>query len=178
WDSALKDSTGTNLSYAIGRYAYAIYDEGGLLDINIAGFPTTPAAPAITDTGRKGIVTFADLTALPTTPSTLYVTSTLSDRIVGWRNYQTMQITGSFPLGFNFTATTTAKFVDYFLGPAPRKGTSANFGLVAPATVGTTAGDQGFLTRKELIKLRSDTLAGAASMLQYLATFSREQNSS
>jgi hypothetical protein len=177
WDSALKDSTGANLSYAIGRYAYAIYDEGGLLDINIAGFPTSPAAPAVTDTGRKGIVTFADLTALPTTPSASYVTNTVIDRIVGWRNYQTMLLSGDFPSTFNFTATTTANFVNYFLGPAPRKGTSANFGLVAPAPVGATTGDQGFLTRKELINLRSGTQAGAASMLQYLATFSREQNS-
>jgi type II secretory pathway component PulK len=177
WDAALKDSSGANLSYAIGRYAYAIYDEGGLLDINIAGFPTNPAAPAVTDTGRKGIITFADLTALPTTPSASYVTNTVIDRIVGWRNYQTMQLSGSFPSGFIFTATTAANFVNYFLGPAPRTGTSANFGLVASAPVGATTGDQGFLTRKELIKLRSDTGAGAASMLQYLATFSREQNS-
>jgi Tfp pilus assembly protein PilX len=30
----------------IGRYAYAVYDEGGLLDLNVAGFPTyTLAAP-------------------------------------------------------------------------------------------------------------------------------------
>ena len=24
----------------IGRYAYAIYDEGGLMDMNVAGYPT------------------------------------------------------------------------------------------------------------------------------------------
>src|SRR5207248_4484308 len=27
-------------SAVIGRYAYAVYDEGGLIDINVGGFPT------------------------------------------------------------------------------------------------------------------------------------------
>jgi hypothetical protein len=41
----------------IGRYAYAIYDEGGLLDMNVAGYPTDPsAAPAPAQRlGRKRI---------------------------------------------------------------------------------------------------------------------------
>lgn len=49
----------------IGRYAYAIYDEGGLLDMNVAGYPTgtTPI-----QSGQKGSVAFADLTALGSYP--------------------------------------------------------------------------------------------------------------
>src|SRR5204862_526385 len=31
-------------SRVIGRYAYAVYDEGGLLDLNVAGFPTYASA--------------------------------------------------------------------------------------------------------------------------------------
>jgi hypothetical protein len=175
WNSALKDSTATNASYAIGRYAYAVYDEGGLLDINMAGFPTNPSAPGLTDTGRKGIVAFADLTALPTTPSSSYVSNTVIDRIVGWRNYQTMQLSGTFPSTLNFTAAGITNFVNYFLGSL-RTGTIVNFGTVGSAPAGATRTDQGFVSRGELIKLRSDTGAGAASMLQYLTTFSREQN--
>ena len=65
----------------IGRYTYAIYDEGGLLDANLVGLPSpspgavstpfsipyspTPSpGPSVTYyTGRKGTVTFADLTS-------------------------------------------------------------------------------------------------------------------
>ena len=32
------------MTYAVGRYAYAVYDEGGLLDINVAGYPI-PSTP-------------------------------------------------------------------------------------------------------------------------------------
>ncbi|MEJ7609362.1 MAG: hypothetical protein WKF37_24585, partial [Bryobacteraceae bacterium] len=48
-------------SSVVGRYATAIYDEGGLLDMNVAGYPTgtTPA-----QSGRKGSLAFADLSAL------------------------------------------------------------------------------------------------------------------
>ncbi len=36
---SLSDKSAANQNYAIGRFAYVIYDEGGLLDINVAGFP-------------------------------------------------------------------------------------------------------------------------------------------
>src|SRR6266550_7754969 len=49
----------------IGRYAYAIYDESGLLDMNVAGYPTGTTAA---QSGRKGSVAFADLTALGNYP--------------------------------------------------------------------------------------------------------------
>src|SRR6266403_5431425 len=50
----------------IGRYAYAIYNEGGLLDMNVAGYPTDPSVAPIPAQrlGRKGSIAFADLTAL------------------------------------------------------------------------------------------------------------------
>src|SRR5436305_1791523 len=90
-------------SDVIGRYAFAVYDEGGLLDMNLAGFPTwsgsSDDSPVPTPTpwqvnvGRKGIVAFADPTAFPApTP-----TSSEIRRIVGWRNYgTTKQIATSF----------------------------------------------------------------------------------
>src|SRR4029077_3555845 len=54
----------------IGRYAYAIYDEGSLMDMNVAGYPTCgstgypPAGSNWMQPGRKGSLAFADLTAL------------------------------------------------------------------------------------------------------------------
>src|SRR5262249_44494549 len=35
WNDSLRDSTATNDSYAVGRFAYAVYDEGQLLDANV-----------------------------------------------------------------------------------------------------------------------------------------------
>ena len=51
-DIAVPDADGTGggpqpnppPSRVIGRYAYAVYDEGGLLDLNVAGFPTYASA--------------------------------------------------------------------------------------------------------------------------------------
>src|SRR5438270_6988943 len=82
----------------IGRYAYAIYDEGGLVDLNVAGYPT---GTSIYQYGRKGSLAFADLTApspypIPNpnsdSPPTYQV-----DRLVGWRNYGTAQPSNNFP---------------------------------------------------------------------------------
>src|SRR5438876_10907623 len=101
-------------SAVIGRYAFSVYDEGGLLDMTVAGSPIwhandtshgwanlincpTPSPPAASPTpwlvnvGRKGIVAFADLTALPD-PLNLW-SQTQVDSIVGWRNYATTQRT-------------------------------------------------------------------------------------
>src|ERR1700736_1500711 len=166
--SALNNAANGNSNYVIGRYAYAVYDEGGLLDINVAGFPSPTPAPA-TYVGRKGVIAFADLTALPTTGSS-FVTNTVINRIIGWRNYATASPAGTFP-SYTFTTTTTSAFITYFLN------TTRNFGTVATAVSGNRT-DQAFVTRAEMIKLRSDIGAGSATMLQYLGTFSRETNHS
>src|SRR6266436_1702476 len=89
----------------IGRYAYAIYDEGGLLALNVAGYPS---GTTIYQYGRKGSLAFADLTALPSpiptpsaVPSPIFNGPSPSpyqvDFIVGWRNYGTTQPTLHFP---------------------------------------------------------------------------------
>lgn len=49
-----------NTNYVVGRYAYQVYDVGGLLDLNAAGLPSTFA----TNSPAKGGVQWADLTAL------------------------------------------------------------------------------------------------------------------
>ena len=162
--AALNNRAVTNANYVIGRYAFAVYDEGGLLDINVAGFPSPTPAPASIP-GRKGAVAFADLTALPT--SSGFVTNTAINRIVAWRNYATVQPTGTFP-SFTFSATASSNFATYFLDP------TRNFGVVG-TTVSGGRTDQAFITRAQLIQLRSD-IGASVNMLQYLATFSRETN--
>ncbi len=60
WDPALKDNALDNGDYAVGRFAYVIYDEGGLLDINVAGNRLTAA-----QNGERGRLHGADLSQIP-----------------------------------------------------------------------------------------------------------------
>jgi len=71
---AYTNKTANNTSYVIGRYAYNIYDVGGLLDINVAGFPASAANSA----SKKGSTAWADLLAIPGV--------TDADKVVAWRN--------------------------------------------------------------------------------------------
>ncbi len=77
----------------LGRYAYMIYDEGGLLDINHAGAPTqstgfgggiTPAA-----TTRKGYLALADLTKVGLSAEQIKT-------IITWRNPSSAEKPDSF----------------------------------------------------------------------------------
>lgn len=74
-------------SDVIGRFAYAIYDAGGLLDMNVAGYPADdsgmPAESQTEPVGRKGILATADLTRIG-------MSSADSQTLVGWRNHSTL----------------------------------------------------------------------------------------
>jgi hypothetical protein len=172
-------------SSVIGRYAYAAYDEGGMLDVNVAGFPyyaspsssPTPGLP-LSDVGRKGSVAFADLRALPTTAGGSLLSASGINAIVGWRNYASVRPNSTFPT-FTFDLPSLAggtgtRFVNYFAGN-PQIGTSQDFKTVATTTY-LNRTDQAFITRTELIKLQQEAGFGAGA-LQYLGTFSRERNS-
>src|SRR5207247_8540886 len=76
-DAGRRVITGPNQSI-IARYAYAIYDEGGLQDANVAGYPSNTTT---VQSGRKGSEAFADLTALGISNPPGNV-----DNIVGFRN--------------------------------------------------------------------------------------------
>lgn len=167
----------------IGRYAYAVYDEGGTLDVNVAGFPyyvssssPTPGLP-LSDVGRKGSIAFADLRAVPTTASGALLSAGGINAIVGWRNFATVRPYSTFP-NFSFDLPTIAggtgtRFVNYFAGNPPI-GTTQDFRTVSTA-VHLNRTDQAFLTRWELIKLQEEAGFGAGA-LQHLGTFSREKN--
>jgi hypothetical protein len=188
----------------IGRYAFAVYDEGGLLDMTLAGYPswsscsslTTPTpTPWLVNVGRKGIVAFADLTALGSyAPPQSQV-----DNIVGWRNYAMTQRTftgfpspspspifgagdtncakqdfyGSYLLYFGDPPFTIESLLDKLLA------STYPFTSVA-AYVSSGRTDQALTTRQELLKLQRslDNPPGAFSqnVLQYMGTFSRERN--
>jgi type II secretory pathway pseudopilin PulG len=184
----------------IGRYAFAVYDEGGLLDMNLAGYPSwsglpntscspnPSATPWLVNVGRKGTVAFADLTALPTAPSTSFPQNQV-DNIVGWRNYTMTGRTGSNFGNFNYTGEIECTKQDFYgsyllnFGEPPFIIDSLSDKLLAstyPFTsvanyVSNNRTDQSLVTRQELLKLRS-SLGFSQNVLQYMGTFSRERN--
>lgn len=111
WSDALKASR-TNQTAVVGRYAYAIYDEGGLLDVNVAGSLSTQSA---TNRAQKGSEAYADLAVLFETAGFTSARATqIVDALVTWRNEATLQGGGVVydswavrnPKGFLSTANT------------------------------------------------------------------------
>src|SRR5205823_6370357 len=174
-------------SSVVGRYAYAVYDEGGLLDTNVAGYPTGTTA---TQSGRKGSVAYADLSALGNYPilnpdgTGVYQV----DRLVGWRNYATTQPTNNFPdsapasqaftRNFQTDSAPATNFYNYVVNNTTGfLSTSTATWQVNSKAIRT---DQSFVQRQELIALRStigSTTSFSTNALQYLTTFSRDTNS-
>ena len=162
----------------IGRYAYAVYDEGGLLDANLVGLPSpTPGAVTIASPSpsrtvypaRKGTVAFADLTALPLTPGGSTPNPLTISRIVGWRNYVTTTVSTSQT--FPDLSPSPSPFVTYFLN------NGRDFLTVSPISTPPGRTDQAFATRSELIQFVLSSIGTSPNLLQYLSTFSRELNS-
>ncbi len=172
------------------------------LNMTINGFPAPCTTPWPVNVARKGTWAFADLTALPSTPTAItpitpvgtmggFPSPTPINRLMGWRNYATTQQPGSatflnpwFPppdpnnWGRCDLVTTEDLYARYFLGTIPF---SAPFTAVSAVSWGTQPRtDQAMMTRQELIKLQRtlDNPPGQfpQSLLQYLGTFSRETN--
>jgi len=168
---------------AIGRYAYAIYDEGGLLDANVVGVPSNTAtntAPhpnpnpnslPVWGSGLKGSEAFADLSVTnPATAAPMFSQAQIN-QIVGWRNNATAQPTGTFAGGYTFTAANALTYHDAVL--ANTNGFLVTSGLSwADPTSGKTDTDQVFTSRQALINFVNASGMPQDS-LQYLATFTR-----
>jgi hypothetical protein len=180
----------------IGRYAFAVYDEGGLLDMNLAGYPGwsgNPSAacsptptPWLVNVGRKGTVAFADLTALGTyAPPPSQV-----DNIIAWRNYAMTRRTGGSFGNFDYSTETDCAKQDFYgsyllyFGDPPftiesllDKLAASLYPFTSAANYVSSAGltDQALMTRQQLLKLRS-SLGFSQNVLQYMGTFSRERN--
>jgi hypothetical protein len=159
----------------IGRYAYMIYDEGGLVDLNAAGYPSPTT---ILQYGRKGSLAFADLTGL----GSYGLSTTAIDNIVGWRNYASSQASGNFS---NLTLTPNASTYYNFILSDPNYIRLTSYSpiffltsaLRAPQNNNQT--DQAFITRQALLKSRAaikavNSTAFNSNALQYLGTLSRE----
>jgi Tfp pilus assembly protein PilX len=168
------DASGNTVT-TVGRYAYAIYDEGALLDVNAAGFPSNSGVT--TQFATKGAIAFADLTQLGTGT----MTQATINNLIGWRNYASMTAAGVGPSG---------SFPSYTFSGTAFTGTYVNI-VRANATGFMTANnsisggrtDQAILSRQELISLLMGTNSSTGTFnnfnpaaLMYLGTFSRAVN--
>ncbi len=154
----------SNPSSVIARYAYNIYDVGGLLDVNVAGYPSSMTTNQI---GEKGSLAMADLTVIGLKQAQI-------DSVVGWRNFASIQAPGAFP-NPAFNPTSATNYYNYVISNIKgflRTGNTALF---------KNQSDRMFSSRQQMIKLMTsvgtlggNTLAGTQNALQYLTTFTRD----
>ena len=141
----------------VGRYAYVVYDEGGLLDINSAGCDATKMSPADAyDVARKGSLGLADLTQIPG------INATIQSALVAWRNHATSSS--------SYTAPTSA-----YPAGAPGYLQYLVDGSLNNGFLKAIPGDQKFLSRQDLLSY-APTLGMPAQSLAYLGTFTRTIN--
>ena len=168
WGSTLTDATISNNNYVVGRYAYAVYNEGGTLDMNAAGYPSGLTA---TQLSQKGSLALADLTQLTVGSSPgVSLTQAKIDNFVGWRNYASAKLSGATFGSISFTATTASNWLTNFVGT---NGTNGYMQIVPPPTgQATPPTDQALLSRQQLISL-TQSLSISPDFLQFMGTFSR-----
>jgi len=182
------------------RYAYAIYDEGSTLDLNVAGSPATGTATATYSVNQpyKNALAYADLTQLPGIGKSSGGLSALSaanqvafiNAIVGWRNYASAQATGTFPGTYTFAGATSPSVLtpfDLFITQNVSGFLNVgNAGLLNGPNVTGSANqsDNAFTSRQQMLQFflqglgqnstLSASLANLESALPYLGTFSRD----
>ena len=171
WNTNMRWSM-TNSTTVIGRYAYAMYDEGGLLDANVAGYPvgfeTNISTLAVPPVGGKSGPYFADLTQIGLTNSQIMA-------LIGWRNYVTANASGNFP---NYTISDNGtNYAQAVFGNG--NGFMATFNTNV-ASGSTNRTDHQFSTRQQLISFLTASDPGnvpkALEALRYLGNFGRDIN--
>jgi hypothetical protein len=179
--------------YVIGRYAYAIYNEGGLLDANVAGCPAPTGSSTFQATNasnspwtqttalaKKGPSAFADLTQLPGIANvSSFKPQTVVDQLVGWRNFASAQPTGTFPSYSPLNSLSINNYFTYLLQLNTR------FMSIGNPAAPVAASDHLFSSRQQLISFFQDIAivngntndqAYLQDAMMYLGTFSRTLN--
>jgi Tfp pilus assembly protein PilX len=98
--------TTTTASNVIGRFAYNIYDQGGLLDVNVSGYPSSVTGTNLSI--LKGALAGAVLSVIPGISSTANI-----DTFVQWRN------PNSATNPISYVANVSAAATNGFLTPRP-----------------------------------------------------------
>ncbi len=167
-----------NTQFVIGRYAYAIYNEGSLLDANVAGGPSVSAMSTSQAQvwRRKGTSAFADLTQLPSL-SGLGTTRAqqIVDTLVGWRNYASAQPGGDFPL-YTFASSSITNYLNFILGRTTSGMTTGNTSLYAGQSDRIFGGRQQLIAFLQDLAQSTSEQAALQNTMQYLTTFSRSLN--
>lgn len=154
WNANLRWSTNAaDTNSVVGRYAYVIYNEGALLDVNVAGYPDGLLPAYLSDVARKGGESYADLTEIGLTLPQI-------DTLVKWRNFATL----------NTSVTNYPAYV-----------AENPFGFQQTANTNLVNGmsDRRFVSRQQLIDFMNKKLGGGVNVqktLLYLGTFSPALN--
>jgi len=144
-------ATLTNLDAVVGRYAYLVYDTGGLLDANVAGSPASSI-----NVGQKGATALADL--LPVFQSFGGTPQGLSD-FLSWRN------------------PVTASILQGIYGTDPAPGSPGDFGALERGFREVPSGRNLFFNRMDLLKYAADHPGiFPDGSLRFFSTFSRTSN--
>lgn len=170
WNTSLSWSP-TNSNTVIGRVAYQIFDEGGLLDANVAGYPTALNATASSSLARKSAAPCADLTQIGLSAAQI-------NALAGWRNYVTGNAGGSYP-SYSFADGGVA-YASSILGVTNGFLLTASTNTTGTNAFGFPITDHKFVNRQELIMFLMSAdpanVAGALNAMQYLTSYSRELN--
>ncbi len=169
---AIANLSGTNGQYVtsgtnpvVGRYAYAIYNEGGLLDVNAAGYPSTTSTSQI---AYKPALAYADLTQIPG------LSGTAVDALVAWRNYASIPVPNNNPFSLpQFTSVSATNYYNSVIS------NTTGFLSVSGSSPNNGQTDQMFASRQELITFAHTGLGLSGTsldVLNYLTTFTRDLN--
>lgn len=145
----------------VGRFAFILYDQGGLLDLNVAGFASSLSNtdPAGIERGLKGGLAFADLRVLlQACGVSAGESQSVLEGLLAWRNR------GSYSTSGSFSAVESLR--DSILGE--------RFGFLG----WRPAGDRAFAGRRQLMDFVRRSLpgnpGGASEFLQRVTHFTRE----
>jgi len=167
WSQSLCWSS-TNTTTAVGRYAYAVYDEGGILDANVAGYPAALTNQSALPVCGKGGEFFADLTQVGLDANQI-------SALIAWRNYASASATGTFPgytipdNGLSYSLATLGNNSGFM--------ETCNTSTVPCSNSSGVGTDHQFTSRQELISFLEScepgNAAAAMNALRYLGTFTR-----
>jgi len=156
---------------AVGRYAYVIYNEGGILDANVAGYPNSVLS--VKDVASKPNVAFADLLQLTAADGSSLFKNGEIEALVGWRNHASAQASGSLESGYVFSSGSS--YCQYV--------TANPNGFISVSGSYNGQSDRLFVSRQQLVEFFLNGIAKSASdrarlqnALMYLGTFSRDLN--
>jgi hypothetical protein len=154
FSAAVRDKTAGNLDFIVGRYAFQIYDIGGLLDANAFGAHPDELAPELA--GAKGSPLLADLGVIPGLEG-----APARSTLFSWRD----KASGAPGPGRDADSIAVREAGGW---DAPR---------VAGAG-GAMDNDNFFVSRQDLIRVLEDRIgpADAARALPYLTHFAKTLN--